>query len=141
MNDCQDCQQRYCCIINGEGFCNNHCSRINCYCIRCKIRRSVRDTEQEQCRFSDNDACCYISVRTGQFQGHQSYRITRICQAHCPTSDCECYTCQENHEVSRYELDVLTIPINHPYITVRDGYPKAQAYIFERELSPETVQG
>jgi len=48
---------------------------------------------------------------------------------------------QEHHEESRYKVDVLTIPINHPSITVMDGYPEEQAYLFEWELSPETIQG
>ena len=77
---------------------------------------------------------------TGQFQGQQAYRITRICSDHCPTADCECVSCQEDHEPNRYETDVLTIPMNHPLIIVRNGSHEAQAYVFERSLPAEEFQ-
>jgi len=140
MNDCQDCEQRNCCIVNGTQYCNSRCIRVNCYSILCTIQWSIWNTKQEQCRFSDNEACCYISVRTGQFQGQQSYWITRICHEHCPTVDCECLICHEHHDMSRYEVDVLTIRIKHHSITDRNGYPEAQAYVFARDLSPQTIQ-
>jgi hypothetical protein len=141
MTDCQDCQQRYCCIVNGIYYCRLHCIQPACYCIWCTIQRAIRDTEEEPCRFCHRDACCYIAVGTGQFQGQAAYRITRICSHHCPTANCECLICQEDHEPNRYETDVLTIPINHPSIIVRNGNPEAQAYIFELSLSAEVVQG
>jgi hypothetical protein len=141
MTGCQDCQQRYCCIVNGTYYCRLHCIRPACYCIRCTIHRAIRDTEEEPCRFCHKDACCYIAVGTGQFQGQAAYRITRICADHCPTANCECLICQEDHELNRFETDVLTIPINHPSIIVRNGDPEAQAYVLERSLSAEVFQG
>jgi len=141
MTDCQDCQQRYCCIVNGIRYCRLQCTRIACYYIRCTIQRAMRDTEQEPCRFCERDACCYIAVGTGRFQGQSAYRITSICPDHCPTANCECLSCQEDHEPNRYETDVLTIPINDPSIIVRNGNPEAQTYVVEHDLSAEEFQG
>jgi len=136
MNDCPDCQQRYCFILEGVRYCTNHCIRPFCYCIRCIIRNQIRTTEGELCRFCDKVACCYISVNTGVFQGQNSYRITRICSMHRPTSGCECLVCHKQHSPSTYETEVFTILISHPLLVVRDGYPEAQAYILE-QYDPE----
>jgi len=82
MNDRHDCQQRYCCILDGIRYCTNHCISYKCYCIRWIIRNRIWTTEGEQCRFNIQEACCSITVNTGVFQGRNSYRITRICSTH-----------------------------------------------------------
>jgi len=131
MNDCPDCQQIYCCKLEGIKYCTNHCIQSNCDCIQCIIQNNIRTTEGEVCRFCDNEACCYISVNTGIIQGQNSYRITRICSTHCPTKDCECTICHEQHDPEEYQTDIFPLPITHPSVLVRDGYPEAQAYVLE----------
>jgi hypothetical protein len=85
--------------------------------------------------------CCYTSVRMGQFQGQASYRLTRICHEHCPLADCECLNWEEHLEVCRYEVDLWTIPLDYPFNTAWNGYPKLQAYWFDWGLGLGTIQG
>jgi hypothetical protein len=55
--------------------------------------------------------------------------------------DCECLICHEHHNTLRYIVDVVRIVLQHQSITVRNGYPEAQDYVFEWNLSRKTIQG
>lgn len=141
MNDYQDCQQRYCCMLDRIRYCTNHCIRYYENCIRCIIRNTVQTTDGAQCRFCHHSACCYISVNTGIFQPKNSYRITRFGSTHSPIADCECSICHEHHEPERYHTELFSIPINHPSIIVQDGYPEAQASSLECDGYREVNDG
>jgi len=67
--------------------------------------------------------------------------VARICQDHCPTADCDCLICHKHHKPERFETDLFTLPITHPYIIVRNGNPKAEAYLLERDSSSEDIHG
>jgi len=140
MNDCQECRERYCCIVQGELFCRLHCPRNQCYCIRCIIQVEIRRTEAEICQYCQQDACCYFALNTGIFQGQNSYRVTRVCPEHCIRVDCDCNTCQEDPELAQQGTFLFAIPVSHPTIIVRNGVPEAQAYIVHGDLDPQVAQ-
>ena len=134
MNDCQECRERYCCIVQGELFCRLHCPRNQCYCIRYIIQVEIRRTEAERCQYCQQDACCYFALITGIYQGQNSYTVTRVCPEHCIRVDCDCRTCQEDPELAQQGTFLFAIPISHPSIIVRNGFPEAQAYVVNGDL-------
>ena len=50
-------------------------------------------------------------------------------------------TCQEHHKPLRYETEVSTVQMNHPFIRIRNGHPEAQAYLVEPDRSSEVIEG
>ena len=140
MSDCQECRERYCCIVQGELFCRLHCPRSQCYCIRCIIQAELRRTEAERCQFCQQEACCYFALNTGIYQGQNSYRVTRVCPEHCIRVDCDCRICQEDPELAQQGTFLFAIRISHSTIIVRNGVPEAQAYVVEGDLDPQVTQ-
>jgi hypothetical protein len=140
MSDCQECRERYCCIVQGELFCRVHCPRNQCYCIRCIIQVEIRRTEAERCQYCQQDACCYFALNTGIYQGQNSYRVTRVCPEHYIRVDCDCRICQEDPELAQQGTFLFAIPISHLTIIVRNGFPEAQAYVVDGDLDPQVAQ-
>jgi hypothetical protein len=139
MNYCKKCENNYCCIVEGQSKCVAHCTRLRCDCIRCIVQERIRATETEHCQYCEEDACCYYTVYTGRLRGHNAYQIRWVCETHCPQEHCECLVCNQEHEPEHYSTNILSIPISHPWIRVRNGYSEAQAYVFEPGLDEATV--
>jgi len=140
MSNCEDCRQNYCCIVQGHFYCKQHCPRNQCYCVRCIIQQEVRRTEAVLCQFCENKACCYFSINSGIFQGQNSFRITRICPDHCNRDECECIVCRRDPEARQGGTFLFAIPISHPSIIIRNGYPQAQAYVLHGDLDPQVAE-
>jgi hypothetical protein len=140
MNDCQECRERDCCIVQGGLFCRLHCPRNQCDCIHCIIQVEIRRTEAEGCQLCQDQACCYYSLNTGTYQGQNSYRITRVCPEHCNSEDCDCIICQEDSELAQQGTFLFAIPILHHSIIIRNGFPKAQAYSVHGDIDPQVTQ-
>jgi len=140
MSNCEDWRQNYCCIVEGQFYCKVHCPRIQCYCIRCIIQTEIRQPESEVCQYCDKEPCCYYAINTGVFWGQNRFKISRLCPEHCNKEHCDCNTCKKDPEEKEQGTFLFAIPISHPTIIVRDGYPQAQAYVFHGDLDPQIAE-
>ena len=140
MSNCDNCRQSDCCIVQGLFYCRIHCPRNQCYCIRCIIQVEIRRTEAENCQYCNHDACCYFALNTRIFQGQNSYRVTRLCPEHCIRVDCDCNIFQNDPEAAQQGTFLFAIPISHPTIIIRNGFPEAQADVVYADLDLQVAQ-
>jgi hypothetical protein len=63
-----------------------------------------------------------------------------VCPEHCIRVDCDCRVFQEDPELAQQGTFLFAIPVSHPTIIVRNGFPEEQAYVVNGDLDPQVAQ-
>jgi hypothetical protein len=132
--ECQKCEENFCCIYLGQRTCNEHCRRLDCFCISCQLFNIEEKSPAIHCQNCSVLSECDRYQYLGRVNGRHSYSLHIHCIDHCQIEACP------HKDESTVELSRL-IPPSHYSHLVQDGSSSQAINVHQPGAGSQQLEG